>query len=338
MKSKEKSTTEITDALALELEEHADRFEELSLNVLENVSKGYKTQHFQELITFEFDQWGGRNILEIADYVDAVNVIAQDKIQEYIQQEWMGWLDGDTSYFRVIVSIPFPFLALKAFRNPTAMDNKKYIELNEAEIDNTSKKQNFIDGADNLEDRTKLKLSTLEKIKCFYKAPITKFILYMLMYFAFLFTYMVALLLTDKMDPESCLASTMFNFRKMFGCKLSLPESIVYFIVICLIPIEIRQIYFSYPTNLIGKLDMYISSFHNKTDLLSLVFILLALVFKLQTDPTALNHDYLPHHNGFRILFAIAFIFFCIRVTQFFSVDKKLGPKVNLFIKFTKNV
>jgi hypothetical protein len=135
---------------------------------------------------------------------------------------------------------------------------------------------------------------------------------------------MCALILRDK--ANSCGKEN--TFRQIFSCKLSLSQEITYLMVFCLIPLEIRQVYFSNPTTLRGKLIMYFSNFYNKTDSLSIVIIMLALIFKMNIDPDHPNKDMTRGENVFRLLFAFAFILFCLKLCQSLEKSEQIGPKV----------
>merc|ERR1740124_753535 len=122
MRDQEKETLLISDAMAERLDGYAKEFEDVSQAVLEEVAE-YKTEHVIALINFRFDNWGGKTILEMADYVDAVGIIAHPTIQDYIDVEWNGWLDSDMSTPRLILSIFCPLLA--SFRDVTSFDKWK---------------------------------------------------------------------------------------------------------------------------------------------------------------------------------------------------------------------
>ena len=143
---------------------------------------------------------------------------------------------------------------------------------------------------------------------------------------AFLFSYVCALLLEDK--NGTCTENN--HFRQMFGCKLTMSQQFTYIWVFCLIPLEIRQIHFSYPTTLIGKFKMYFSSFYNICDALCIGIIMLALAFKMMTrkGDDEENIDMAVGENMFRLLFAFAFILFCMKLCQALEKSEQIGPKV----------
>ena len=315
----------ISDSLGDQLQSYANEFVDISFHVLEEVAQ-YKTEHVIALVNFKFDRWGGRTILEMADYVDAIDIIAHPTIQDYIDLEWNGWLDSDMSTIRTIVSLVCPLLA--SFRNFTPFDKWNLKKIDDNRQKSRNRLQAFIDRGDgphNADESEKKELDMLTKCKYFYKAPVIKFWIYTIMYGGFLFAYVCSLLLKDgvaQCDPKK------HFFRSIFNCKLTTSHCLTYIWVFCLIPLELRQVYFSYPSTLRGKLKMYFSSFYNKNDALSILIIMLALVFKMNGDPKDQNYEMSPGENLFRLLFAFAFILFCLKLCQALEKSEQIGPKV----------
>lgn len=323
MRDQEKETLLISDAMAEKLDTYGREFEEISLAVLEEVS-GYKIEHVIALINFKFDSWGGKTILEMADYVDAVNIIAHPIIQDYIDVEWNGWLDSDMSLPRLIVSCICP--AAASFRDVTPFDRWKKRNLQSTRQKSRDSRMAFIDrGSVQDEIQQNEKLGTFTKWRCFYKAPITKFTIYSVVYIAFLFSYVCALMLSNRQDTQA----TMCGVRKIFGCRLTISQTLVYIWVLCLVPLEIRQIYFSYPTTLKGKLKMYLASVYNKNDVLCIFIIIVALICKVST-PKDVDVTQSAGENAFRLLFALAFVLYCLKLCQALQISEELGPKVRI--------
>ena len=325
MYSKRLDTLYISDALGEELQKHSKKFVEMAHSVLEEVAK-YDTEHVITLVNFKFNKWGGRTILEMADYVDAIELIAHPTVQDYIDVEWNGWLNADMSTLRTIMSLPCPFFA--SFRKSTPYDRWKRKNVKDTRKKNRNRLQAFIDNKDSTnkpDESDKHQLDALTKCKYFYKAPLIKFWIYTIMYGAFLFSYVCALLL--KGNAENCKAEN--TFKMLFGCRLTLAQSLTYIWVFCLIPLEVRQIYFSYPSTIRGKLKMYFTSFYNKSDALSILMIMVALLFKMFSKRVeGQNHDLTSSENAFRLLFAFAFVIFCLKLCQTLEKSEQIGPKV----------
>ena len=54
---------------------------------------------------FRSGRWGKLSALEMADYADNINIISHNSVQDYIDAEWKGWLDGDISTSRFDIGI-----------------------------------------------------------------------------------------------------------------------------------------------------------------------------------------------------------------------------------------
>ncbi|XP_063680838.1 transient receptor potential cation channel subfamily M member 2-like isoform X3 [Bolinopsis microptera] len=319
LSAQQKETLLISDAMGQQLEEYGNEFEEISEKVLEEVAE-YQTEHVIALINFKFVSWGGRTILEMADYVNAVNIIAHPTIQDYIDIEWNGWLDSDMSTLRMIVSILCPLLA--SFRDVTPFDKWKQKNLQSKKQKVRDSREAFIDRGIGQDDSEACeKLGILTKCRYFYKAPITKFTIYSIVNGFFLMSYVFALLLADR---QSTSAENCGGFRSIFNCKLTMAQQFVYIWVLCLVPLEMRQIYFSYPTTLWGKLKMYWGNIYNKNDIVCIILILLALYFRMKGDSDTITWD----GNHFRLLFSLAFIMYCLKLCQALQISEQLGPKV----------
>ena len=319
----------ISDSLGEQLQIYAQEFVEISNHVLEEVAC-YKTEYVIALVNFKFDKWGGRTILEMADYINNFEIIAHPTVQDYIDLEWKGWLDSDMSTFRTIVSIFCPLLA--SFRNVTPFDKLKSKRITSSRQKSRNRLQSFVErGNGPVESEKDEKLDIVTQCRYFYKAPVVKFWAYQIMYGAFLFSYVCALLLNDK--HEKC--DRKNTFRMMFNCKLTLSQQFTYICVFCLLSLEIRQVYFSYPTTWRGKLKMYFSNTYNKCDALSMVTILVSLVFKMRADQEAKNFDMTMEENVFRLLFAFAFILFCGKLCQALTKSEQIGPKVRYNVIFS---
>ena len=319
LSAQEKETLLISDAMGAQLEGYGKEFEEISEKVLEEVAE-YQTEHVIALINFKFVSWGGRTILEMADYVNAVNIIAHPTIQDYIDIEWNGWLDSDMSTPRMILSICCPLLA--SFRDVTPFDKWKQKNLQSKKQKVRDSREAFIDRGIGQDDSEACeKLSILKKCQYFYKAPITKFTIYSIVNGMFLFAYAFALLVADR---QSTSADECGGFRSIFDCKLTMAQQFVYIWILCLVPLEIRQIYFSYPTTLGGKLKMYWGNVYNKNDVVCIILVLLALYFRMKGGSDTITWD----GNHFRLLFSLAFMMYCFKLCQSLQISEQLGPKV----------
>ncbi|KAL5258667.1 hypothetical protein ACHWQZ_G009211 [Mnemiopsis leidyi] len=335
MYSKRLDTIYISDGLGENLQSYSKKFVDIAYGVLDEVSK-CENEHVVTLVNFKFDEWGGRTILEMADYIDAIELIAHPTIQDYIDVEWNGWLNPDMSTVRTIMSLPCPFLA--SFRKYTSNDHRKRKNVKDSKKKSRNRRQAFIENSENStepDDTDKMQLDALTKCKYFYKAPLIKFWIYTIMYGWFLFAYICALLLRG--DAENCKSED--TFRMIFRCRLTVPQALTYIWVFSLIPLEIRQFYFSYPSTIRGKLKMYFANNHNKSDALSILMIVVALFFKMSTDRVeGQNQDMTFNENAFRLLFAFAFVLFCLRLWQASEKSEQIGPKVMMMKKMLNDL
>jgi len=170
--------------------------------VLNEVSKSYPPKWTRELVEHEITSWGGLTILEMADYTKSVKVIAHSAVQDIIDENWMGLLDPDLSYFRLFLSLPCPFFASYRYAKPSdGLDAKALPDENLSKY-SQARRSSFVDHKENEATGlpTERKLTACEKLKVFYHAPVTKFMIYITTYLCFLAGYSMALLLRPGND------------------------------------------------------------------------------------------------------------------------------------------
>ena len=339
MKSREKVSLHITNEMAIILAGYAEEFEGLSRAIIDQAGE-YPAEYVVELINMRSTSWSRLTALEMADYSDSISIIAHNSVQCHIDAQWTGWLDPDISNLRIFVSLFCPLLA--SFRDVTPRDKQKWKDIDVSEGDDATetvrspskkcRRAAFVNrGKVDHEVDLNEKLPLLTKCKYFYKAPVTKFYIYMSVYMFFLFSFVSALLIEDQLKESSCFDRT-FTFRTLSGCRLSLSEQFVYLWVFCSIPLEIRQIYFSYPTSVLGKLKIYISNTYNKNDVGCMLIVLVALFFKFRAGTyihPGGGEDYDAYAgNTYRLFFSLAFALYAMRICQALQIDETLGPKV----------
>ncbi|XP_063676997.1 transient receptor potential cation channel subfamily M member 2-like [Bolinopsis microptera] len=260
---------------------------------------------------------------DIADYTDCYLFISHDSIQDYLTGEWMGMLEPDMTYWNIVFTIPFPFLASFRKISDSEIQNKMISK----EIDEMERKKMAFVSKKTVEGTTgkdpvqqgQRRLNLLQRMYHFYNAPVVKFFIYILMYFAFLVSFSYALLIKQ---PKTRASGTMDN-----------AEFVVYIWTVSIIPVEIRQIYHSCPSTTMGKIRNYLSNQYNKFDVYSMMFIFISFCCRvLPRLGLPENADNLPparlEEAVFRVFFAFGFAGMCLRLLQAMQINSRLGPKV----------
>ena len=350
--SKESSYIEITPEMKPLLKQYGDEFQNFAYRIIDEASKNYSVLWVESLLTHTYYRFGGRDLLQVADYIGAYHFISHAAIQDYITRIWMGMLEPDMKYWKIFLTLPFPFFA--SFRKRTVNDLSNSEAIQEGD-EFEMRKMTFIGEKGNLDNETDVKqpLTIPEKIILYYSAPVVKFFVYLLLYAGFLLFYCNALLIKPEDNDE------IMNLPKPpseydlppQGPRMTLDELIVYVWVLSIIPVEIRQIHHMCPSTVSGKLKNYMSTVHNKIDVASLMFIILALFFKYvnlhivdELEDYGISSPQFKEifmnsqlsikfeETMFRFFFTLAFCGLCLRLMQAMQIHPKLGPKVLMML------
>ncbi|KAL5264254.1 hypothetical protein ACHWQZ_G005374 [Mnemiopsis leidyi] len=324
MAEKESSYIEITPEMKPIILQYASEFETLAWKIVDEVSHDYPVKWVTSLITHNYYNWGGKNLLQIADYTECHLFISHDSIQDYLTGEWMGMLEPDMTYWNIVFTIPFPFLASFRKISDSEIQNKMISK----ETDEMERKkmafisEKAVEGTERVEttEPGKRRLNLLQRMYHFYNAPVVKFFIYILMYFAFLACFAYALLV--KQETKGRASNKMDN-----------AELVVYVWTVSVIPVEIRQIYHSCPSTVMGKLKNYLSNQYNRFDVYSMIFIFISFCcryFPRLGVPEDAQNQPPPRLEEavFRVFFALGFAGMCLRLLQAMQINSKLGPKV----------
>ncbi|XP_040842632.1 transient receptor potential cation channel subfamily M member 2 isoform X2 [Ochotona curzoniae] len=150
----------------------------------------------------------------------------------------------------------------------------------------------------------------LARISAFFTAPVVVFLLYTLSYFAFLCLFAYVLMVDFQPTPSYC-------------------EYLVYLWLLSLVCEEIRQLLCDPDEyGLVKMVALYLSDFWNKLDVAAILLFIVGLICRL--IPATL-------YPG-RVVLALDFIMFCLRLMHIFTVNKILGPKIIIVKRMMKDV
>ena len=330
---RETSYIEITPEMTPVLLQNADEFQSLAFRIVEEASKNYPAHWVDSLITHSYFNWGGKTLLQVADFTDASTFISHTAIQDYVTKQWMGKLDPDMTYKAIALSIFVPVFA--SFRKLTI--SEVHDKMISKETDEKERQRKAFVSKKEDETRAMLtkktsnkKLNLAQKVYYFYSAPIVKFLIYLMTYFSIMLVYTLALLGQPSLVY---IGAVQFNVY----------ELVVYIWMFSIIPVEIRQVYHSCPSTIKGKIKNYLSNAYNRTDIYSMFFIFVALFFRLSPIYDGLEQGTAKGEQGtskeehpppiieealYRIFFAFGFAALCFRMLQSMQISSQLGPKV----------
>ncbi|KAM7132576.1 transient receptor potential cation channel subfamily M member 2 isoform 3-T3 [Molossus nigricans] len=150
----------------------------------------------------------------------------------------------------------------------------------------------------------------LARVRAFFNAPVVIFHLNILSYFSFLCLFAYVLMVDFQPSPSWC-------------------ELLIYLWLFSLVCEELRQLL--YDPDECGLMKMallYFSDFWNKLDIAAILLFVAGLTCRL--IPALL-------YPG-RIVLALDFIMFCLRLMHIFTISKTLGPKIIIVKRMMKDV
>ena len=353
--------------MADELVENGIFFEQVAVGVLNECSLENE-QHAQTLLVKELNDFGHLTSLDIAVEANNQDFIAHSSCQSLLTKLWMGALHINTEAWKVLVCSFFPmFLSVLIKLRDDCSDD--YVEeentttdgrqldlrtdLQNFSFDNSvansragsragsenslepaydepshpnvpmeaeEDKHTILDHLDGEEDTAEVALRPQGKITGylhrfihFHQAPYVKFIVNVFLYIIFLLLYAYTLLTSMLIEIQVC-------------------EHVLQFWVFTLILEEIRQLITQDSKFFFGKLEFYLKDWWNVNDVLSLLFYIVATIFRcIATHKGPVDGE--NYLIAAKIIFSVDIIAFIIRMLQIFSVNRHLGPKVVMIQK-----
>ncbi|XP_021567214.1 transient receptor potential cation channel subfamily M member 2 isoform X2 [Carlito syrichta] len=148
------------------------------------------------------------------------------------------------------------------------------------------------------------------RARAFFNAPVVIFHLNILSYFTFLCLFAYVLMVDFQPRPSWC-------------------EYVIYLWLFSLVCEETRQLFYDPDEcGLMKKAALYFSDFWNKLDVGAILLFIAGLTCRL--IPAML-------YSG-RVILALDFIMFCLRLMHIFTVSKTLGPKIIIVKRMMKDV
>ncbi|XP_069059376.1 transient receptor potential cation channel subfamily M member 2-like [Pleurodeles waltl] len=149
----------------------------------------------------------------------------------------------------------------------------------------------------------------LPRLKDFFTAPVVIFHYNVASYISFLILFAYVLIIDFQTTP-------------------SWAEGLLYFWIFTLLVEELWQVRYDFEgSQLMTIFRMYFTKFWNQMDVLALLLFLLGLMCRCIT---------VAFYAG-RVILALDYIIFCLRLMHIFSVSKDLGPKIIMLKRMMKD-
>ncbi|XP_041118797.1 transient receptor potential cation channel subfamily M member 2 [Polyodon spathula] len=270
----------------------------------------------QKLLTRESGAWGDTTCLRLALEADNKNFVAQGGVQTLLTQIWWGELAVDTRMWKVLLCMfifPLIYTGLITFRrdeeikkrNPERdiMDSNDSVAL-------SSTDKNLQSRSWGRSEEILKPLTRCSRLTGFYSSPSVVFYWNVLSYFGFLWLFAYVLMIDFQVKP-------------------SWKEILLYIWLFTMVCEEIRQ--FVHDPDGFGfrrKAVNYFSDPWNQFDVVSICFFIAGLACRLTTT---------AFYEG-RIILALDFNIWCLRLMAIFTVNKNLGPKIIIVRRMMKDI
>ncbi|XP_059823427.1 transient receptor potential cation channel subfamily M member 2 [Hypanus sabinus] len=292
-----------------EMEDLAQEYEDQAIGLF---SKCYRkhAKRAQKLLVRVSSTWGKATCLRLALEADSKKFMAHGGVQDLLTKIWWGELSVDTHTWQVLLCLvlwPIIYSKLITFRHE---EQRKKAPQSKAELVAKTPPPHSIPPALIHNEQDTKPLSCWQQLRAFYTAPVVVFYWNVLAYFGFLWLFSYVLLIDFQSKP---------SFR----------EYLLYIWISTLVLEEVRQ--FFYDPGSFGvrkKALLYINSVWNKMDVAAIFIFILGLLCRL--FPATFYHG--------RIILALDFIIYCLRLMHIFTVSKTLGPKIIMLEMMVKDI
>ncbi|XP_038078447.1 transient receptor potential cation channel subfamily M member 2-like [Patiria miniata] len=318
--------------IADEMLQHGREFQDRAIKVM-NCCYAENQHATWLLLTQVLPDWGNATCLEFAFAAKNKLFISQAAVQNLLQKLWMGRLAADTGLMAMWICTLIPFAALSLVKftpsdklaKPTVkvvpsspnrgvyavsgIPNNSYRYLDEADGQYKSLQRSLFPKLTPEALNQPSPIFWLTKLLLFFKAPVIGFSYHLISHLLFLLVFSY-ILLKDFTDHQSLL------------------EIFLMIWVVTLIFEELREFLQEDYDSVRERLEAWLWGYWNLLDLVALVMFSVGMALRY-------THGTLV---GARIVLALDLIVFYLRILQFFSANKFLGPKLIMIVKMMVDI
>ncbi|XP_078514895.1 transient receptor potential cation channel subfamily M member 2-like isoform X2 [Lissotriton helveticus] len=333
----------------------ADLFEERASGVF---SECFRNDEWKAelLLTRKSSAWGNTTCLFLAQEAEIRSFMSNGGVQMFLTKIWFGELSVDSALIPILICIAlFPlvctsFLKFRGDKKNTedgtskvkqaaAEQKRSKSEYIESVKDGSSKVNQVseVERTDSPPDERGAKrclLSPCQRLYGFFHAPVVVFYFNVVSYIIFLWLFSYVLMIDFQPTP-------------------SWREYLLYVWIFSLICDEVRQLFFDYQGmdfEIKGK--MYIKEVWNQMDVVAIMFFTAGIIARFFKQICSYCHipDRIRRvffycsicftHSPYvgRVMLALEFIVFCLRLMFIFTLSKVLGPKIIMLRRMIKDI
>ncbi|XP_078514890.1 transient receptor potential cation channel subfamily M member 2-like isoform X1 [Lissotriton helveticus] len=277
----------------------ADLFEERASGVFSECFRENE-KRAQLLLTRNSPAWGGATCLQLA-WNDEKSFMLCEGVQKIMSNIWWGELSENNSLFRLFICLVFfPLICINVitFRDDQHLSSYDYIYKTFYRDDQRLSCFNYLDKK--WQRKQWGTLTCLLRLHAFFTAPVVVFCYNAASYIGFLWLFAYVLMMDFQTTP-------------------SWREILLYIWIISLVYEEGRQLFYHHGgMKCMNQCRIYIFDFWNQVDVLAISLFTVGVVCRWITA---------SFYAG-RVILAVDFIVFCLRLMHIFTVSRFLGPKI----------
>ncbi|XP_078514891.1 transient receptor potential cation channel subfamily M member 2-like isoform X2 [Lissotriton helveticus] len=287
----------------------ADLFEERASGVFSECFRENE-KRAQLLLTRNSPAWGGATCLQLA-WNDEKSFMLCEGVQKIMSNIWWGELSENNSLFRLFICLVFfPLICINVitFRDDQHLSSYDYIYKTFYRDDQRLSCFNYLDKK--WQRKQWGTLTCLLRLHAFFTAPVVVFCYNAASYIGFLWLFAYVLMMDFQTTP-------------------SWREILLYIWIISLVYEEGRQLFYHHGgMKCMNQCRIYIFDFWNQVDVLAISLFTVGVVCRWITA---------SFYAG-RVILAVDFIVFCLRLMHIFTVSRFLGPKIIMMKGMIKDI
>ncbi|XP_078514877.1 transient receptor potential cation channel subfamily M member 2-like isoform X2 [Lissotriton helveticus] len=282
-----------------------DQFEEWASGVFSECCRSNQLLA-EQLLTRTSLAWGRTTCLQLAIKAEARSFMSHGGVQMLLTKIWWGKLSVDNTSIQLLICMVFPPLICTNFLN-FREDTKIGKDLTTDSSQLVTLKRRDSAAVKRLKKSDTL--TSVQRLRGFFNAPVVVFFGNVVSYITFLWLFAYVLMVDFQATP-------------------SWAEYLLYIWIFSFLCEEVRQLFFDHDNvGFVIKARMYILESWNQMDVVAISLFTAGVVCRCIT---------VSLYAG-RVILALDFIIFCVRLMHIFTVSRVLGPKIMMMQKMIKD-
>jgi len=294
------SKTSFVEDEAEVLISHMDMYRSLTLSLLDECYSDDRSKTC-DVITRCVPVWGQLTCLQMMVDSRDVDLVSHSSVQYLLNEVWFGGMKQDTNLLRVAACCAMPALVPLIIKFEPVKEQDKVAEPE-------------VETIESIIEANKNDYTYIKQIKMFYKSPVVSFGMNTFSYLLFLLLFSIVLLFNLPTSTSAI-------------ANLTTWEIVLFIWVCCLALDEVNEFAArKRDKHIIKRFVMWFGNIWNMLDLMGLCVYTTGFILRFYSM------------NWSRILLSVAFVVYCVRLLQIFTIHRLLGPKIIMVGKMVKDM